>query len=129
MKTYPALTALRFLAALLVFLFHFQPTGGVWPIVAGEGHVGVGIFFVLSGFLITVRYGERLGRRAVPLREYFLRRAARILPLYYVVFILSELLTTGLPPSLPAHLSEWTLTQAFFGESLEGLVVQTSWSL
>jgi peptidoglycan/LPS O-acetylase OafA/YrhL len=129
MKTYPALTALRFLAALLVFLFHFQPTGGGWPIVAGQGHVGVGIFFVLSGFLITVRYGERLGRGAVPLRDYFLRRAARILPLYYVVFILSELLTTGLPPSLSAHLSEWTLTQAFFGESLEDLVVQTSWSL
>src|SRR5262245_41113878 len=87
----PALTSLRFLAALLVFLFHFGPEGGLWDIVGGEGHVGVGVFFTLSGFLITARYGDRLARGG-SLKTYVLRRVARILPLYYAVLILSLLL-------------------------------------
>jgi peptidoglycan/LPS O-acetylase OafA/YrhL len=125
----PALTALRFVAALLVFLFHFAPRGGVWEVVAGEGHIGVNIFFVLSGFLITLRYGERLARPDAGLGDYFLRRAARILPLYYAVFILASVLAgTGLPLSW-ARLPEWTLTQALFSRSLDFLVITTGWTL
>jgi peptidoglycan/LPS O-acetylase OafA/YrhL len=124
----PALTSLRFVAALLVFLFHFPPEGRVWQVVAGEGHVGVNIFFVLSGFLITLRYGERLARGDVGLREYFVRRAARILPLYYTVFLLSQL-AVGEGIAVAGRIPEWTLTQAFFGESVHDLVVPTSWSL
>jgi peptidoglycan/LPS O-acetylase OafA/YrhL len=125
----PALTALRFLAALLVFLFHFAPRGGAWEVVGGEGHVGVNIFFVLSGFLITLRYGDRLARPGPRLGDYFLRRAARILPLYYVVFVLASCLAgTGLPLSW-SRLPEWTLTQALFSRSLDFLVVTTGWTL
>jgi peptidoglycan/LPS O-acetylase OafA/YrhL/lysophospholipase L1-like esterase len=126
---YPALTSLRFLAALLVLLFHFPPSGDVWGVVAGEGHIGVGIFFVLSGFLITYRYGGAIARGEASLSRYFLRRAARILPLYYFVFIASQLLSHRRLSFAPALWPEWTLTQAFFGESLGDLVIQTSWSL
>jgi peptidoglycan/LPS O-acetylase OafA/YrhL len=127
--TLPALTSLRFLAALLVFLFHFPPAGAGWAVVAGEGHVGVNVFFVLSGFLITARYGEALARGETSLRGYFVRRAARILPLYYAVFVLSQLVSTGGVSFAPARLPEWTLTQGLFGESVHDLVVPTSWSL
>jgi len=125
---FPALTSLRFLAALLVFVFHFQPRSGVLEVVIGQGHVGVGIFFALSGFLITLRYFPDRARGDLRIGEYFLRRAARILPLYYTVFILSHYLS-GENLSLADRLPEWTLTQALFGESLHLFVMPTSWSL
>src|SRR5712692_7966422 len=92
---FSALTSLRFLAALLVFVFHFQPRTNGLEVVIGQGHVGVGIFFVLSGFLITLRYFPDRAHREFRLGEYILRRAARILPLYYTVFILSLYLASG----------------------------------
>jgi peptidoglycan/LPS O-acetylase OafA/YrhL len=131
MREIPALTALRAVAALLVFLYHFAPRGLPYlpGVVAGQGHVGVTVFFVLSGFLITVRYYPRFARGERGLADYFVRRAARILPLYYVVLTLTHLLSTGSVPAGAAHLSEWTLTQALFGRSLESMTVPTSWSL
>jgi peptidoglycan/LPS O-acetylase OafA/YrhL len=125
---FAALTSLRFLAALLVFVYHFQPRSGVLPVVIGQGHVGVGLFFVLSGFLITLRYFPDQARGEFRVGEYFLRRAARILPLYYTVFILSQYLAYG-GLSFAERLPEWTLTQALFGESLHLFVIPTSWSL
>ena len=125
---FAALTSLRFLAALLVFVYHFQPRSGVLKVVIGQGHVGVGLFFVLSGFLITLRYFPDQARGEFRLGEYFLRRAARILPLYYTVFILSQYLASG-SLSFADRLPEWTLTQALFGESLHLFVIPTSWSL
>jgi peptidoglycan/LPS O-acetylase OafA/YrhL len=125
---FPALTSLRFLAAMLVFVFHFQPRSGVLEVVIGQGHVGVGIFFVLSGFLITLRYFPDRARGDLRIGEYFLRRAARILPLYYTVLILS-LYLSGDTFSRADRLPEWTLTQALFGESLHLFVMPTSWSL
>ena len=125
---FAALTSLRFLAALLVFIYHFQPRSGVLKVVIGQGHVGVGIFFVLSGFLITLRYFPDQARGEFRVGEYFLRRAARILPLYYAVFILSQYLASG-GLSFADRVPEWTLTQALFGESLHLFVIPTSWSL
>jgi peptidoglycan/LPS O-acetylase OafA/YrhL len=125
---YPALTSLRFLAALLVFLFHFPPTGAFWDVLAGEGHVGVGIFFVLSGFLITLRYSATVARGEMRFRDYFIRRAARILPLYYAIFFLCLALTKGDAPTR-SLLPELTLTHALFGEALHEFVIPTSWSL
>jgi peptidoglycan/LPS O-acetylase OafA/YrhL len=97
-------------------------------VVIGQGHVGVSIFFVLSGFLITLRYFPDWARGEFRFGEYFLRRAARILPLYYTVFILSLYLASG-ELSFVGRLPEWTLTQALFGESLHLLAIPTSWSL
>lgn len=131
MSDMPALTSLRAIAALLVVLYHFNPQGQsrLVEIVCGQGHVGVTVFFVLSGFLITVRYYPEIERGEHRIREYFVRRAARILPLYYFVLTLSHLMTKGSPPLGTEHLAEWTLTQALFGSSLASLTVLTSWSL
>jgi peptidoglycan/LPS O-acetylase OafA/YrhL len=127
----PALTALRAVAAFLVFLYHFPPRGLGYlvDIVASQGHVGVTVFFVLSGFLITLRYYPCFERGECGLGDYFVRRGARILPLYYVVLTLTHLLSTGAVPLDAAHLPEWTLTQALFSSSPEAITVPTSWSL
>jgi peptidoglycan/LPS O-acetylase OafA/YrhL len=129
LPTYPALTSLRFLAALLVFLFHFPPHLSAIELVAREGHVGVNIFFVLSGFLIALRYAEAVANGRVRFRDYLVRRAARILPLYYVVLALSVAAAGGAPLFSMVRLPEWTLTQGLFRNSVSDLAVPTSWSL
>ncbi|WP_026554790.1 acyltransferase family protein [Arthrobacter sp. 35W] len=65
------LTALRFVAALWVVLFHLQamqhtflaPLYGLFRPVIANGDLGVDVFFVLSGFIITYTYLDRLGPR------------------------------------------------------------------
>ena len=83
----PALTGVRALAAFLVF-FHHHPTKylTVGPLVLWwELHVGVTLFFVLSGFMITWRY-DRRGQESF-LRGYFVNRFARIYPLYLALVV------------------------------------------
>jgi peptidoglycan/LPS O-acetylase OafA/YrhL len=78
----PDLEGLRGVAILLVLLFHAGIPG------TRGGFVGVDVFFVLSGFLITgllLRERETTGR--VDLREFYARRARRILPAASVVLV------------------------------------------
>lgn len=82
MRRFPALDGLRAIAAVMVFAFHFGGPGWRWL----SGWIGVHMFFVLSGFLITtllLREEDRRGR--ISLRAFYLRRAFRILPVYFVV--------------------------------------------
>ncbi len=97
-----ALDGLRALAIILVLLRHavvpfrtvhvpLLPVAGwdaVTPLV--NGWMGVDLFFVLSGFLITHhvcrRYGGILDRRSAG--DYLMRRALRIVPAYYAVLFL-----------------------------------------
>lgn len=90
----PALDGLRGLAILMVLLHTFNPLqGGGFPgreikIALDLGWVGVQLFFVLSGFLIT---GILLDSRGSPgyLRIFLARRALRIFPLYYGVLLVA----------------------------------------
>lgn len=124
-KRFPALDGLRALAATMVVLFHF---GG--PDVL-QGWIGVHLFFVLSGFLITtllLRERQRSGRVSLP--EFYLRRAFRILPVYLVVLgmvVLGSLaagtfVSSGVSAALPFHL---TLLNEFAGNNPFG----QSWTL
>src|SRR6516225_9168215 len=79
----PALTSLRFFAALHVFFFHlvaFRIVRGksLFYDVARIGYVGVGLFFVLSGFILVYTYA---GRDFTP-GEFWRARFARIYPAY-----------------------------------------------
>ena len=86
----PALDGLRAVAALLVVATHaayltgFTVNGGLLGRLAGRGDFGVAIFFALSGFLLHhgLVSDARDGRG--DLRAYAVRRAARVLPAYWV---------------------------------------------
>ncbi|MCR6484555.1 acyltransferase [Amycolatopsis sp. OK19-0408] len=81
-RRFGALDGVRAIAAVLVVFFHFG--GPTWA--RANGWIGVHLFFVLSGFLITtlaLREEARNGR--VSLAEFYIRRVFRILPVYYVV--------------------------------------------
>ena len=71
----PDIQALRALAVSAVLLYHF------WPGLVPGGYVGVDVFFVVSGFLITgllVREAQETGR--VDLLAFYAGRVRRLLP-------------------------------------------------
>ena len=85
----PVLDGVRAVAVLLVLWAHVPPALPGYPAalaaaraLVDPGSLGVDLFFVLSGFLITrILLCER--ERGQPLRWFLLRRALRILPCYY----------------------------------------------
>jgi peptidoglycan/LPS O-acetylase OafA/YrhL len=87
---FPALDGLRALAICAVLWHHALPRAvDGW---LGRGHVGVRLFFALSGFLISTRLcAERRATGGIALRQFWLRRALRIFPLYYLVLALFAL--------------------------------------
>ena len=93
----PCLDGLRAVAILLVIFAHSHfPGDHLLPLRALRGRcgfLGVQLFFVLSGFLITtlmLREVQRTGR--VHLGHFYLRRALRILPVYAVYLLLLAIL-------------------------------------
>ena len=73
----PTLDGLRAVAILLVLASHTMAAAAVGRL----GHVGVLIFFALSGYLITSRLLDEYRKTgAISLRDFYLRRAFRILP-------------------------------------------------
>ena len=77
----PALDGLRAVAIAAVVLYH---TGGLVP----GGYLGVDLFFVLSGFLITtLLLDERAERGTVSLTSFYRRRAFRLLPALFCLLV------------------------------------------
>jgi len=91
-KLIPALTGLRWIAAFCVWFHHFPPPVALpgWILACfKELHIGVTIFFVLSGFLITYRYMEDARASRHWLVAYTRNRVARIYPVYFLVTIIA----------------------------------------
>lgn len=88
---FPALTGLRFLAALMVYLHHFNPapSDSSWFAFFQCFDAGVMVFFVLSGFLLYYRYAEQLQPTFRSFWTYFTNRFARIYPVYFLLTSLS----------------------------------------
>jgi peptidoglycan/LPS O-acetylase OafA/YrhL len=102
----PALDGLRGIAVMLVFAFHsLGPLLTQWGLIAYMGWLGVDLFFVLSGFLITSIL-LRARETENYYRVFYARRALRILPLYYLVMVIS-LLTTHDHYSFRAQIWFW----------------------
>ena len=94
----PDVQGLRAIAVLLVVLFH----AGV-PWVSG-GYIGVDVFFVISGFVITgVLLRERTAKGSTSLRRFYARRARRILPAATLVIIVTVVVAFHLLGPLIGH--------------------------
>lgn len=90
-RRFPALDGLRAIAVLLVLTWHQGDS--LWRPL--RGYLGVTIFFVISGFLITtllIREERTCLGSGVSFRGFYIRRAFRILPLYYVAFLANVVL-------------------------------------
>ncbi|MFH1842051.1 MAG: acyltransferase [bacterium] len=142
MREIKPLTSFRALAAFLVFMYHyaylygpmveevtgkaeFIPLMPLWRV----GQVGVSLFFVLSGFLITRIYYDTINARQVSLRLFFVKRIARIWPLFIVLTILQHAgMWLGGQEPASTWLVTMSMTQGFF-ETLRYKGLPTAWSL
>jgi len=80
------------MAAYLVFISHYcYIFDDTFPHIIqrffGEFHIGVSIFFVLSGFLITFRYYNNFHLTGQWFRQYLKNRVARIYPMYFLLTV------------------------------------------
>lgn len=102
----PALTGVRAIAAFLVFFHHFNQADFSYPIrrTLNEFHMGVTMFFVLSGFLICMRYYDNCEISSDWFRKYIKNRIARIYPMYALLTLLTFLIafSFGAEPSVLA---------------------------
>jgi peptidoglycan/LPS O-acetylase OafA/YrhL len=138
----PELNGLRALAALAVMLCHAKTVfdHARWATVvarwARSGWLGVDLFFVLSGYLLTrglyeLREGPHYYRR------FYARRVARIFPLYYLYLagVFAVAARVALPPHLFAprdgDLTRFAvyLGNAVYAERWPGLLLALFWSL
>ena len=133
------LQGLRAVAVALVVGYH------LWPAAIPAGYLGVDVFFVLSGFLISSHLSrERALTGAIALRQFWARRIRRLLPAASVVLLGSFLLMLFLvPPSLwqrtvteigasALHVQNWVLTAQsvdYLGAENVPTLVQHFWSL
>jgi peptidoglycan/LPS O-acetylase OafA/YrhL len=135
----PHIQGLRAIAVLLVVVYHF------WPGRLTGGYIGVDVFFVISGFLITqqlTRQLERTDRIALP--SFYAKRARRLLPAAITVLIFASLATLFIMPlsSLTENVREilastfyvenWVLalnSVDYLAAANEASLVQHYWSL
>lgn len=136
---YPVLDALRALAIILVLARHWAVAsqaafgtvpGGPLATLSANGWIGVDLFFVLSGFLISTHFVEPdakpFGKAAV--LEFYRRRAFRTLPLYWGVILLCWL---SAPWTMGAAFSSLSFAThlLFLQDYLGSDVMVTLWSL
>ena len=89
------LTALRFFAAIWVVSYHFWPalTHAPMPTFEAKGYLGVELFFVLSGFILSHVYLQAAGEKTMSYRSFLWARLSRIYPLHLATLL--GLLTLG----------------------------------
>lgn len=138
---FPNLNGLRFWAALMVIISHFEDErlhrGLSIPfslnVLYSIGQLGVTLFFVLSGFLITyllLAEKEAFGR--ISFGAFYMRRVTRIWPLYYVVtllglFVLPRIglfFDPRLTPHLQEHMGSQLLLRVFMMPNVAHVLLQ-----
>jgi peptidoglycan/LPS O-acetylase OafA/YrhL len=133
----PEIDGLRALAVLPVVFFHAGFSG------FEGGFVGVDVFFVISGYLITSIISKECARGHFSLAKFYERRARRILPALFVVLaaclplawlwmlpVQIQALTRSMVAAVVfvPNLYFWSTTQ-YFGTAAEELPLLHTWSL
>lgn len=137
------LTSLRFAFAFIVFVSHLSFLEesdstflkNLYHNVFYEGYIGVSFFFILSGFIISYNYQDRILNKEVTKSTFYKARFARIYPLHILTFFLA------LPHKYGVFLENWvtgiikmitnlTLTQSFIpSEKYYFTFNSPSWSI
>jgi peptidoglycan/LPS O-acetylase OafA/YrhL len=105
----PGLDGLRAVAVLAVIAFHL---GFKW---APGGLLGVGIFFTLSGYLITDILLSQLSRRGhIKLGRFWLARARRLLPALFAMLIIVVAWVTIFGPAQPQQFRDGVVASALY---------------
>jgi hypothetical protein len=97
-KYRPDIDGLRAVAVLAVVVFH------AFPALMKGGFIGVDVFFVISGFLISTIILESLNRGAFSFKEFYARRIKRIFPA--LIIVLTACLIFGWFSLLPEELNQ-----------------------
>jgi peptidoglycan/LPS O-acetylase OafA/YrhL len=116
---FPSLNGIRAIAAFLVIFYHIEqikidteiPNLSQIPFFSIIGELGVTLFFVLSGFLITfLLFAEKKITNSISVREFYIRRILRIWPLYFFIIFL-QLIIFGI-------YENWNMDYQFFSIKL-----------
>jgi len=121
------LNGLRFVGALAVLIFHcFSLKREIWGdffqnywfqkvyFFTGKGHLGIILFFVLSGFLITyILLWENRKNGRINLLNYLMRRFLRVWPLYFLVVLFGFFLFPVLPYGIETIHELWRFVLFF----------------
>lgn len=103
---FPNLNGVRFIAAFSVLIHHTEQIKYLMGLennygnffIKNLGKLGVGLFFVLSGFLITyLLLSEKQRRRDISTKDFYIRRILRIWPLYFIIVVLGFFVFPNIP--------------------------------
>ncbi len=134
----PEIQGLRALAVLSVMVFH------IWPVALPGGYVGVDVFFVISGYLITdLLLRELAANGRISIASFYERRIRRLLPAATLVLVVVAALSLLLPiprwPDTAAQIAAsalyvenwWLAGQAvdYMAQETAASPVQHFWSL
>lgn len=103
-----SIEGMRALAVLAVLLFHLDISG------IASGFLGVDLFFVISGFIITRNIQFDLHRSTFSLKEFYLRRFRRLFPALLVTVLLTLLFALAVVPPLELEKTAGSAIYALF---------------
>src|ERR1700761_6021086 len=109
----PEIDGLRAIAVIAVILFHFN--ADMFP----GGYLGVDVFFVISGYLITGLIKKELDGGHFSFTNFYLRRVKRIIPALYVLLLLVTIIAAIL--LLPTDFKDYgrsLLSQSVFSSNI-----------
>ena len=119
------LTSLRFFFALAVFAHHVIANVNRFinlpeniSRILDEGFIGVGFFFILSGFVLTYSYQNKILTNTVSKKDFYIARFARIYPMHLLtlLFVLIKsyvIFTPEIPFNIGLFFTNLFLLQSF----------------